>query len=229
MEKRNQIYVCVTLYQWWRERNNVREGERRKSPAEVAFIIQVQAEEFLKNPELPVRASREGVERWKRPAEDVLKINSDGSFNPKTGAGGWGAVIRNSMGQVVKAGAGHIHHALDAFHTEVIAALEGVKMAKMAGMTNVVLETDAILLKYALVNNSFRQSSVGGLIHEIKAIVDACFSSFSCCHCNRGYNQVAHAFADIGCNGPRGTIQYWESPPIGVDVLVASDCAVSTV
>jgi len=227
MEKRDQIYVCVTLYQWWRERNNVREGERKKSPAEVAFIIQ--AEEFLKNPELPVRASREGVERWKRPVEDVLKINSDGSFNPKTGAGGWGAVIRNSMGQVVKAGAGHIHHALDAFHTEVIAALEGVKMAKMAGMTNVVLETDAILLKYALVNNSFRQSSVGGLIHEIKAIADACFSSFSCCHCNRGYNQVAHAFADIGCNGPRGTIQYWESPPIGVDVLVASDCAVSTV
>ena len=108
----------------------------------------------------------------------------------------------------------------------MIAALVGVKMA---GLTNVVLETDAILLKYALVNNSFRQSSVGGLIHEIKAIADACFSSFSCCHCNRGYNQVAHAFADIGCNGPRGTIQYWESPPIGVDVLVASDCAVSTV
>jgi hypothetical protein len=48
------------------------------------------------------------VKRWTRPAEDVLKINSDGSFNWQTGAGGWGAVIRNSMGQVVKAGAGRI-------------------------------------------------------------------------------------------------------------------------
>jgi len=131
--------------------------------------------------------------RWKRPAEDVLKINSDGFFNP---------------------------------HTEVIAALQGVKMA---GMTNVVLETDAILLEYALTNNSFRLSSVSALIHEIKAMAVACFSSFSCCRCDRGCNQVAHALADIGCNGPRGTIQYWVSPPIGVDVLVASDCAVSTV
>jgi hypothetical protein len=51
MEKRDQIYVCVTLYQWWRERNNVREGERRRSPAELAFIIQAQAEEFLKTSE----------------------------------------------------------------------------------------------------------------------------------------------------------------------------------
>lgn len=40
---------------------------------------------------------------------------------------------------------------LDAFLTKVIAALEGIKMAEMAGMTNVVLETDA-LLKFALAN-----------------------------------------------------------------------------
>jgi hypothetical protein len=198
MVKRDQMYACATLYQWWKERNNAREGGRRKSPAELAFIIQAQAEEFLKTPEPPVRASREELKRWTRPVEDVLKINSDGFFNPQTGAGGWGAVIRNSTGQVVEAGAGHIHHALDAFQTEVIAALEGIKMAEMAGMTNVVLETDALLLKYALANDSFRLSPVGGLIHEIKVTAVTCFSSFSCCHCNRECNQVAHALADIG-------------------------------
>ena len=70
-------------------------------------------------------------------------------------------------GQVVQAGAGHIQHALDAFHTEVIAALEGIKMAEMAGMAKVELGTDA-LLKLDLLHDSFKLSSVGGLIHVIK-------------------------------------------------------------
>ena len=97
----------------------------------------------------------------------MLKINSDGSFNPQSGQGGWGVVIRNSLGLVVQAGAGHIQHALDAFHTEVIAALEGIKMAEMAGMAKVELGTDA-LLKLDLLHDSFKLSSVGGLIHVIK-------------------------------------------------------------
>lgn len=78
MEERDKIFVCVPLYQW-REGNNVREVERRKSPAKFAFIIQAQAQDFLKTPESPVHASREEVKRWMRPAEDALKINSDAS------------------------------------------------------------------------------------------------------------------------------------------------------
>ena len=53
------------------------------------------------------------------------------------------------------------------FHTEVIAALEGIKMAEMAGMAKVELGTDA-LLKLDLLHDSFKLSSVGGLIHVIK-------------------------------------------------------------
>lgn len=185
--------------------------------------------QFLKISEPSVRVRSEEMQRWSRPAENVLKINSDGSFNPRTVGGGWGAVIRNSMGQVVMAGAEHIYHALDAFHAEVIAAFEGIKMAVRAGMTNVVLETDAILLKFALANDSFRLSSMGGLIHEIKATVVSCFSDFSCDHCNRVCNQVAHALSHIGCKCRLGTNQFWESLPADVEVLVASDCAVVTV
>ena len=60
------------------------------------FIIRYQAEEFLKlgdgeNPK-PSRT----VKRWTKPAEDVLKINSDRAFDPVTKKGGWGFVIQNS-------------------------------------------------------------------------------------------------------------------------------------
>ena len=65
MGKRDRTYVSVTLYQRWKERNNVREGERRRSPAELAsFIIQAQSEEFLKISEPAVHANREEVKRW---------------------------------------------------------------------------------------------------------------------------------------------------------------------
>lgn len=132
----------------------------------------------------------------------LLKINIDGSFNPTIGEGGWGAIIRNSAGEVVRAGAGNIAHAMDAFHCEIIAAKEGIKMAEQAGMTRVILETDALLLKFALANYSFRLATAGGLIHEIKATIVSCFSSFSCVHCFRICNQVAHALAALGCKCP---------------------------
>lgn len=60
---------------------------------------------------------------------------------------------------MVRAGAGNIAHAMDAFHYEIIAAQEGIKMAEVADITRVILETDALLIKFALANDSFKLQS----------------------------------------------------------------------
>jgi ribonuclease HI len=65
--------------------------------------------------------------KWSRPAIDEYKINTDGAFLATRGGGGWGYVIRNHDGQVVKAGAGKSTHLLDAFHSEVLACKAGVQ------------------------------------------------------------------------------------------------------
>jgi hypothetical protein len=44
--------------------------------------------------------------RWKKPAEGILKLNSDGAFREASKDGGWGFVIRNHQGRVIRAGAG---------------------------------------------------------------------------------------------------------------------------
>ena len=89
------------------------------------------------------------------------------------GEGDGGAVIRN--GEVAKAGAGNISHTMGDFHAEMIAAREGIRLAAEAGMGHVILETDAMLVKFALQNDSFRLSPLGGLIWEIKMMAASSF------------------------------------------------------
>ena len=175
MEKRQQMKVCVLLYQWWRERNSVSEFERGRSSIELGLIVQSLNDEFLKESQSHTNINRERVQKWARPLEGVMKINVDGAFKTETGQGGCGAVMRNEEGEVVKAGAGNISHTMDAFHAEMIAAREGIRLAAEAGMGHVILETDAMLVKFALQNDSFRLSPLGGLIWEIKMMAASSF------------------------------------------------------
>ena len=174
MEKRQQMKVCVLLYQWWRERNSVSEFERGRSSIELGLIVQSLNDEFLKESQSHTNINRERVQKWARPLEGVMKINVDGAFKTEMRQGGWGAVIRNE-GEVVKAGAGNISHTMDSLHAEMIAAREGIRLAAEAGMGHVILETDAMLVKFALQNDSFRLSPLGGLIWEIKMMAASSF------------------------------------------------------
>jgi len=49
MDEHMQLRVVTLLWQWWLERNRVREGERRRSVSElIPNDIVVQSDEFLK-------------------------------------------------------------------------------------------------------------------------------------------------------------------------------------
>ena len=177
----------------------MREGERGRNPIELGFIVQSLNEEFPKEKQGHTNINLERVQKWVRPPEGIMKINVDGAFKNETGQGGWGAVIRNEEGEVVKAGAGNISHTMDTFHAEMVAAREGIRLAAKAGMGHVIMKTDAMLVKFAMQNDGFRLSPLGGLIWEIKTMVACSFSSISFDHCYRSCNRIAHALAAIGC------------------------------
>ncbi|RLN13604.1 hypothetical protein C2845_PM09G15520 [Panicum miliaceum] len=101
---------------------------------DLAFISRQNAEEYLSiSTQEKASASRE-KKKWCRPSGDQMKINSDGAFHPAAGDGGWGFVIRNAAGEVMRAGAGKIQKLLDAIHAEVAACCEGVRVAAECGM-----------------------------------------------------------------------------------------------
>ncbi|EEE57070.1 hypothetical protein OsJ_06893 [Oryza sativa Japonica Group] len=161
--------------------------------------------------------------KWRKPIPDVLKINSDGAFHCSTKQGGWGYVIWDHNGVVVQAGAGGANHLMDAFHSEVLACAAAVGAASERGMMKIELETDSMLLKSALQENSFNLSAMGGVILEIKNVISSSFISFSVHYCLRECNKVAHELAKLGCNllDPCS----WAGTPPGLERLVTSDLA----
>ncbi|RLN13422.1 hypothetical protein C2845_PM09G23260 [Panicum miliaceum] len=155
-----------------------------------------------------------GALRTDKQIGDQMKINTDGAFSQLSGDGGWGFVIRDEAGEVLKAGAGRIPYVSDAFHAEVIACLG-----------QVVIETDSVMLKQALLSNDYRLAASGGLIYELKHIISTSFIFTSIVYAPRSCNQVAHALAAKGCKCAPDNPVLWDGTPDGVEDLVASDLA----
>jgi ribonuclease HI len=55
-------------------------------------------------------------------------MNIDGSFHVGNHTGGWGLIVRDTIGQAVGAGSGAISYAFDSLQTEAAACLAGLVM-----------------------------------------------------------------------------------------------------
>jgi hypothetical protein len=142
--------VATLLWCWWCERNNIREGKRGRPSVEIAWTIQHQAEEFWKLGKVERKAPVAVSTTWKPPGEDWIKVNVDGAFKPDVQKGGWGAVLRDSDGDVVACAGGHFPFLHSALHAEALGAVCALQIASNHGMGKVLLETDALLLKNAI-------------------------------------------------------------------------------
>ncbi|CAO2192773.1 unnamed protein product [Urochloa humidicola] len=209
-----------------REKQSER-GERRRSIADMTFVMSKNAVEFskLNKKERTGRASTNN-RRWCTPLGDSLKINTDGAFSERLGEGGWGYVIRDAAGDVIRAGAGKLSYVSDAMQAEVKACMAGVRAAIEEGMTNITLEMESLLLKQALEGDDYRLAEVGGNIYELKCLISGSFRRCSLSFVPRSCNKVAHEMAALGSLCPRGVIRNWNDVPNHVRDLVASDCAV---
>lgn len=77
------------------------------------------------------------VRKWSKPSADWLKINANGAYNYVGRSGGWGFVIRNDHGAVVKSGARRIENCADAMHAKALAAFQALICVPNAEMTQV--------------------------------------------------------------------------------------------
>lgn len=69
-----------------------------------------------------------------------------GVFNSKK-TGGWGFIIRDDRGQVVKASAGRQDFLQDPLHVELLGLQAGLKEAANLGIHRLCVEPDATLVK----------------------------------------------------------------------------------
>ena len=136
-------------------------------------------------------------------------------------------MIRDEYGVVRAAGVGSEEALQSAFHAELIACREGLRIAANLGMPRVSLETDATMVKAAIEGEDYRLSSMGGIITEIKILKALEFVSCEFLYCPRICNKLAHELAAMGCKLPGGTSATWDSVPQSLEGVVSSDSAVT--
>ena len=128
----------------------------------------------------------------------MLKLNVDGAFRDSDKNGEWGYVIRDECGEVIQSGSGRVSFAINPIQMELIASIERVKAAISLGVNNIILETDAQQVVWAMQGDDFRLAVVGGLVHELKELVVETFAFFLVKYAPSDCNRVAHELASIG-------------------------------
>lgn len=106
-----------------------------------------------------------------------MKINCDGAFQQESMKGGWGFIIRDQDGKCICAGRGVVQYALDPLQVELMACLKGVKSAMEMGISKIVVETDALLVKQSVESFSHEDCPYGGLVTELRMLLDFDFLS----------------------------------------------------
>jgi len=97
--------------------------------------------------------------RWERPEQDYIKVNCDGAYDPQSGNGGWGCVLRDADGDVVSAQRGRVEALMCALHGELIAIIHGTQAAADAGVGHVIIETNAVEVVQAVYSDAFDLSA----------------------------------------------------------------------
>lgn len=223
LDEKKRVHIVTLWWNWWNNRNKVREGKLPTPAASVARFTRSSSLEYLQY--FHPKVKQVPMAKWNPPppVDDMLKVNLDGAFVPGNSFSGWGVVVRDGSGQIITAKAGRKEHVHDAFAAEVNAMVEAVATAADLDAIRVVFETDSQLLADALDLRKVDSSQFAAAIEDIKFQLKMWFSKqFSVCR--REANSVAHELAKIGrmCL-PNNCIDWDSSVPPQVAVCASGD------
>ncbi|OQU93325.1 hypothetical protein SORBI_3001G521001 [Sorghum bicolor] len=128
------------------------------------------------------------------------------------------------FGTVSGGGVGNISRVTCPLQAEALAALYALQHAAQLGMTNVILETDASMLGYALKSTDLDRSPLGALFIQIRELMFFQFNSCKISVCSRICNKVADCMAVYGaCVITSGSHMFMSQAPPFVSELVSRD------
>jgi ribonuclease HI len=189
----------------WSSQNGTNIGEPTRTPRVIAGQILGHCMD-LKLLQQPSSNPGTTQSNWSRPPPDFLKINVDGSFVQTAGIGGWGIIVRDDVASVVGSRAGKIEHCTEAMQAEAMAVLHALSLASDAGMSRLLLETDAITIRTALTSNAYDLSPIGMIIRDIKYHMLTEFIEVKVVFQSRSSNLVADKLAEFGCQLNPGVV-----------------------
>ncbi|XP_071722560.1 uncharacterized protein [Rutidosis leptorrhynchoides] len=136
---------------------------------------------------------------WTPPEIGHIKINSDAAVFSNSFCRGLGLVFRDSSGHVILCQATIEASSPDIAYAEAAAILAGAQLAISMGYTNVIFESDAMIVIQNINSVGICFLSCKEIIFRIKALVSA-FDSYSFIFLPRATNRLAHSLTNLGCN-----------------------------
>jgi hypothetical protein len=192
----SEIVAVVVCGAWslWTGRNARRLGRKVWEPGTAVRYISKLLEEMVML-KVPTRPAKPRLEvKWQKPEVGWCKVNTDAAFDPASGAGSVGVVIRDEQGQVIVGAARWFDLVPDVLTTEALAANEGLELTLEMGCDQVILETDCSTLKALLVTSEGMRSSIGDICFDISELGRS-FVGFRVDSVSRDANSVAHCCA----------------------------------
>ncbi|XP_021833932.1 uncharacterized protein LOC110773715 [Prunus avium] len=218
------LYICWNL---WQNRNKVVVEGRSCAQEAIFKRANYLTEEYgglvKGEPKLIV----EKPTKWSPPPVGKCKLNVDAAFIPETYVGGIVDVVRNDKGELMAAMALPLATATSPKYAEIMALHFGIKFARDAGFSSILIEFDSQGVVNAVKKDEEESwASNGHLIDDIKRSLQH-FEDVTISFSPRGCNQVAHFLAKhaLNCN----TIVTWiEEVPFCLELIVKDDIVVSS-
>jgi ribonuclease HI len=159
---------------------------------------------------------------WTPPQADELKLNVDGAFMVQTKQAGAGTILHRSDGSVVFSACRVLWRCSSALEAELMACLEGIRLATDMGHQQIVVETDCQELVLIATNEERNGSPLGHLIEDLRLLLaSAHIVGFN--KIPRVCNIASHELARFGMVNSRS--QVWlGSVPCELRETISKDC-----
>jgi hypothetical protein len=190
--------LAVGFWHIWEARNESRNSEAKPNPIRtvgkvLAYVDLIRT--HLTKPGLLQRCEpSSSASSWVPPPPGTVLVSSDAAIFEASRSMGAGVLIRNHLGDFLRACREHMDVFPEPEYAEALALRRAVSLAREEGYDRVTFASDCLSLIQRLNSSVLDRSSVGILVAEVKHMTKS-FSSVSFCHVKRNLNEAAHILA----------------------------------
>ena len=219
LQKEKLEIFLVQAWLIWNQRNTVIHGGHLREPG----WLNKRAEEFLEEyrkaqPVLTPSNESSGSCIWRAPPAKEFKLNFDATVFYNQHCSGFGAIIRNSSGEVMASMSVTGPYVNSSKEAEVLACRRAVEFSRGVGFSRVIIEGDCLNVMRALSVSIENSSLLGHIYEDIKFNLRG-MQVLSINWVKRGGNMVAHTLAKHARNLLNDLFWIEDTPPPAADAL----------
>nr|XP_020176446.1 uncharacterized protein LOC109762044 [Aegilops tauschii subsp. strangulata] len=200
-----ELILVAAWYLWWQRRQHVK-GEEIQTAEKTAISIRVLATNFTRAYSSKY-SERKQDQMWKRPANDVVKVNVDAAFQADSLSGATGAVARDHRGNFIAAATWYLPQVLSVDAAETVAIRNGLYLAGRIGCNKVQVESDSSFVVESVQNQDYTGSNTATILECRELALDFANAEYS--HCFREANEAAHILASHSFSNRSSS--FWEA------------------